>query len=114
MATLTNKFAFFLAIIIVANSCPRHRKPWHRISDDERQLYIDGMLQLSDMGILQKFTEQHLDNPTLQAHDNNMFLPWHRYYIWELESQIRDLGGQFECFSLPYWYAYVIRYTSTI
>ena len=27
----------------------------------------------------------------------------HRLYILELETQIRNLGGEYECFGLPYW-----------
>ena len=99
-------------------SCPRHRKPWHLISDDERQLYIDGLLTLSQQGKLQRFTQQHLNaTASIQAHQNSAFLPWHRYFIWELESQIRELGGNYSCFSLPYWcvtYKHYARHNGTV
>ena len=27
----------------------------------------------------------------------------YRLFLWELETQIRDLGGDYECFGLPWW-----------
>ena len=96
-------------------SCPRHRKPWHLTTQIEKDLYINGLLTLSSQGKLQVFTQQHADWPARkQAHGTSAFLPWHRYFIWELETQIRNLGGQYECFSLPYWYMLFIYIRSII
>ena len=93
---------------LVSSQCSRHRKPWHLISDEERDLYINGMTALATQGKLKLFTQQHDiwdgNLGSQQAHGTSSFLTWHRYFIWELESNIRELGGQFECFSLPYWY----------
>ena len=87
------------------NSCSRHRKPWHQLTEYERGLYISGFLQLSNNGIMAKFTEQHADNTAQQqAHFTAAFLPWHRYFLWEIESQFRSLGPEYECFAIPYWY----------
>ena len=36
-------------------------------------------------------------------HSNSEFLPWHREYIYQLENAIRGLGGEYSCFTLPYW-----------
>jgi len=85
------------------SDCPsnhRHRKPWQQISGEERMLYINGFKQLSDEGVTQKFTECHIES---SEHSNSEFLPWHREYIYQMENAIRGLGGEFECFVLPYW-----------
>jgi len=85
------------------SSCPtnhRHRKSWAESSAQERALYVSGFKQLADSGVVQKFTETHLDS---SEHSNAAFLPWHREYIYLMENAIRALGGQYECFTLPYW-----------
>jgi len=78
----------------------RHRRSWSSLSNTERQLYIDGFQELAKRGITQLFTETHIDS---SEHGNDEFLPWHREYIWQLETAIRDLGGAYKCFTLPYW-----------
>ena len=83
------------------NDCPRIREPWHLISDEKRSLFINGFKQLAKSGKLAVFVQVH---GIYAEHRNSKFLPWHRYYIWELETQIRALGKDFECFGLPYWY----------
>jgi len=30
-------------------------------------------------------------------------LYWHSYYLYEIETQIRAMGPEFECFGMPYW-----------
>eukprot|EP01084_Bolivina_argentea_P094519 169919_1 len=82
----------------------RHRKPWHEIPQSERDLYISGFKKLNENGKQWIFTATHADDYALhQAHANSAFPPWHRYFLWEFESAIRDLGGEHKCFSLPYW-----------
>ena len=111
-----DRFDFLRDVLIVPpdipSSCPRERRAWHLLSDSERQQYIDGYLQLSALGVLEVFREQHeriwFTSPP-QAHSSSGFGPWHRYYIWEFESQMRRLGGNYSCFSLPYWYISVFH-----
>jgi len=81
-------------------SSHRHRKSWQESSKAEQQLYIDGFKALADQGVMRKFTQTHWDS---SEHSNAEFLPWHREYVYRLESAIRDLGGEFSCFTLPYW-----------
>ena len=80
----------------------RHRKPWRSLTQIERDVYINGFRQLADLGISQQITQKHTD--ILQNHHGTeFFLPWHRAYIYELENAIRNLGGVYECFAMPYW-----------
>ena len=92
-------------IISILSSCPtthRHRKSWSLCSDEERQLYIDGFKMLSEQGVTQNFTKCHAHSIS-SWRGKSEFLPWHREFIYQFESSIRALGGEFECFSLPYW-----------
>ena len=84
------------------------RKDWHDCTKEERDLYIDGYLALRRNGKLAAITREHVeaanrgfDNRVF--HGNDGFLPWHRYFVWELERQIQQLGGKYSCFALPYW-----------
>ena len=69
--------------------CVRYRKAWHTLTDEERLLYIDGFLELHSQGIILTMSDMHLDNFVgggfHAAHGSPAFLPWHRYYIWEVK-----------------------------
>ena len=85
----------------------RHRKPWHLLNDEEKMLYVTGFKALRNNGKLDIFIETHhlADTPTSFAdvHYTAQFFPWHSYFLTEIESQIRNLGEEYQCFSLPYW-----------
>jgi len=78
----------------------RHRVSWQETSEANRQLYITGFKTLADAGVMREFTQCHLDS---SEHSNHEFLPWHREFVYRLEQEIRGLGGDYECFTLPYW-----------
>ena len=62
--------------------CGRVRKEWNTLDQSERDLYINGMLGLSNSGKLKKFTEQHGETAAeAQAHGTSAFLTWHRYMV---------------------------------
>ena len=69
--------------------CVRYRKAWHTLTNEERLLYIDGWLALHSQGIILTMSDMHLDNFVgggfHSAHGSPAFLPWHRYYIWEVK-----------------------------
>jgi len=99
--------------------CPRLRRPWRALSDADKQLYIDGLLKLR-ADTAWNPTKSHEDAPlwndefsmiALTHHSDmssadhfvsNWFM-WHGYLAWEVESRIRNLGGDWACFGLPYW-----------
>eukprot|EP00484_Ammonia_sp_Unknown_P000705 CAMPEP_0197021240 /NCGR_PEP_ID=MMETSP1384-20130603/2144_1 /TAXON_ID=29189 /ORGANISM="Ammonia sp." /LENGTH=879 /DNA_ID=CAMNT_0042449021 /DNA_START=23 /DNA_END=2662 /DNA_ORIENTATION=- len=83
-----------------SGECARHREPWHLISQEQRDLYINGYKQLAQDGKLALFTQTHKESG---KHTEARFLPWHRYFLYELETQIRNLGPEYECFAMPYW-----------
>eukprot|EP01084_Bolivina_argentea_P026988 50160_1 len=94
----------------------RHRKPWNQISQHERDLYITGIKKLNELGIQQILAVQHTEpRASVQAHGTADFGAWHSYFLWEIESQIRDLGGEHKCFTMPYWdWSYEAAQTNTI
>ena len=66
-------------------SCPRVRKAWHLLSDEERQLYISGFHIVNGQGKLKHFGLTHhqlVDQD--QAHYTSEFFAWHRYFVWEV------------------------------
>eukprot|EP01084_Bolivina_argentea_P165706 287835_1 len=88
----------------------RHRKPWQMLNICEKQRYAEAFYKLyqtkddDNERMSYAFTRQHGDDvASSQAHGSSAFLPWHRAFIWEFETQIRNLGGKFACFALPTW-----------
>jgi len=73
---------------------------WQETTETNRQLYITGFKTLADQGVMQQFTQCHLDS---SEHSDDEFLPWHREFVYRLEEAIRGLGGEYSCFTLPYW-----------
>ena len=63
--------------------CPRYRRAWHLLTQSERDLYIDGFLELFPQGITFDMNEVHRINSG-PAHGGTGFLPWHRYFMWEV------------------------------
>jgi len=92
-----------------ADECQRIRRPWHKLTPEARDLYISGLLQLRKNGN-GNVTEDELvsiasvhDDPLASIHRTSHYLFWHGYLVWELESRIRNLGGKWRCFGMPYW-----------
>merc|ERR1719356_1780507 len=68
-------------------------------------LYVNGFQKLARDSILVLFIEAH-ERATAAAnniHLTSQNLFWHSYWLWELENTFRDLGEEYECFTLPYW-----------
>jgi len=73
------------------------------MDDEEQQLYIDGFSELINTGKIHQLSRDHADQFSGDAHRGHYFYPWHRQMIYMLESEIRNLGEKYGCFSLPYW-----------
>eukprot|EP00486_Rosalina_sp_Unknown_P000868 CAMPEP_0201565610 /NCGR_PEP_ID=MMETSP0190_2-20130828/4855_1 /ASSEMBLY_ACC=CAM_ASM_000263 /TAXON_ID=37353 /ORGANISM="Rosalina sp." /LENGTH=306 /DNA_ID=CAMNT_0047983309 /DNA_START=34 /DNA_END=951 /DNA_ORIENTATION=+ len=93
-----------------SSECRRIRRPWNGISTEERNLYIDGLLELRLRGELKMELDEfvavasvHDDHFGSVTHHDSDYLFWHGYLVWELESRIRNLGGKYKCFGMPYW-----------
>lgn len=85
-----------------ASSCDETRKSITDPSNIHTQTFIDGVVLLKQSGVYDELTKQHGNASTFfRFHKNVMFLPWHRWYVWQLEDQIRKVTGK--CFAMPYW-----------
>ena len=81
--------------------CPRIRKPLHTLSESERMLYVNGFREIRKNGKLEILSDTHAAE--IEIHKGSSFFFYHAYIIWEAETAIRELGGDYECFSMPYW-----------
>eukprot|EP01084_Bolivina_argentea_P208800 355848_1 len=86
-----------------AESCDRVRKPFHLLTNDERMLFVEGYQKLRLNGMLDILSQVHHLAPHMGTNHGSDFFYWHSYFIWDFETQIRNLGDKFKCFSLPYW-----------
>jgi len=92
-----------------ADECQRIRRPWHKLSTAERNLYTSGLLQLRKNGNGNLDDDELIsigtvhEDPLAFMHQTSAYLFWHGYLVWELESRIRNLGGKWKCFGMPYW-----------
>lgn len=69
-------------------------------------LFVTGYQTLNRESILQKFISSHKKAATgnpLKLHYTSLDFYWHSYWLYEFENAIRDLGGEYECFAMPYW-----------
>ena len=93
-----------------ANECQRIRRSWNSMNIEERSLYHDGLLKLREQGELNMNIDEVVAIASVHdslfgsvTHHDSDYLFWHGYLVWELESRIRNLGGKFKCFGMPYW-----------
>jgi len=71
------------------------------MSEDELMLYVDGLQAIRANGKYQTMVEAH--SQYTEVHRGSSFFFYHTYFVWEVETQIRQLGGRFTCFALPYY-----------
>jgi len=73
----------------------------HLLTEDELMLYVDGLQALRANGKYQIMVDAH--SQYTEVHRGSSFFAYHTYFVWEVETQIRQLGGRFTCFALPYY-----------
>eukprot|EP00485_Elphidium_margaritaceum_P017834 CAMPEP_0202727544 /NCGR_PEP_ID=MMETSP1385-20130828/185179_1 /ASSEMBLY_ACC=CAM_ASM_000861 /TAXON_ID=933848 /ORGANISM="Elphidium margaritaceum" /LENGTH=464 /DNA_ID=CAMNT_0049393787 /DNA_START=20 /DNA_END=1414 /DNA_ORIENTATION=+ len=93
-----------------ADECRRVRRPWNAMEQSERDLYISGLLELRKRGQMDMDQDELVAVASVHdnifgsvTHQDSDYLFWHGYLVWELESRIRNLGGEWRCFGMPYW-----------
>jgi len=79
--------------------CPRVRQAMHKMTTEELLLYADGMHRIRKNGKYQIMVNAHQMHK--ETHRGSAFFFYHTYFVWEVETQIRALGGKFKCFALP-------------
>jgi len=95
-----------------ADSCQRVRRSWTSLSDADKSLYIRGLLKLREPTAhnaqnyndeFEVIMQEHGTETASNDHTESNWWFWHAYLIYEVESRVRNLGGEFACFALPYW-----------
>jgi tyrosinase len=85
------------------------RNEWRSLSYCEKVNFINAMNDLrtakdSTGGpIFDNFVVLHYIGTLPLIAAKNLLLPWHRSMIHHFERQLRDLGGNYTCITLPYW-----------
>eukprot|EP00485_Elphidium_margaritaceum_P002347 CAMPEP_0202687660 /NCGR_PEP_ID=MMETSP1385-20130828/3312_1 /ASSEMBLY_ACC=CAM_ASM_000861 /TAXON_ID=933848 /ORGANISM="Elphidium margaritaceum" /LENGTH=454 /DNA_ID=CAMNT_0049342493 /DNA_START=8 /DNA_END=1372 /DNA_ORIENTATION=+ len=87
--------------IYVEEDCNRIRRPLHELDTKDLMLYVDGLQAIRANGKYQEMVETH--HLHTMIHRGSSFFFYHTFFVWEVETQIRALGGKFKCFSLPYY-----------
>ena len=78
---------------------PRIRKDFRRYTDGEWNDYIQAVRQLKHSGELSKYAGLHMQiYDTIHSH--RTFLTWHRAFIYEFETKLREVSGK--PITLPY------------
>lgn len=87
---------------LIPDGCDNVRRSVTDPLNPHVQTFIDGVKSLKASGEYDEITKQHGNATTFfRMHKNAMFLPWHRWYVWQLEQKIRNITGK--CFAMPYW-----------
>ena len=61
---------------------------------------MEGLQTMQENGVLFQLSRTHASSATLRTHTSALFGFFHMYLTWELETQIRALGGKFKCFAM--------------
>ncbi|KAG7383036.1 hypothetical protein PHYPSEUDO_004084 [Phytophthora pseudosyringae] len=82
----------------------RIRKSWDMYNTSEKALYMDAVGLAMDKGYHLKFIQIHTDALSgNEAHQNCMFVYWHRMLLLGYENMLRSLGAKYQCVTIPYW-----------
>jgi len=85
-------------------SCDNVRREWRAMTSSQQQTFIQAVNTLAQSGQYASWLSVHT-NPSIDrfAHNSDGFFPWHRWFVWNFEQQLRGLGAQFACVTVPYW-----------
>ncbi|KAG1687859.1 hypothetical protein DVH05_004589 [Phytophthora capsici] len=112
--TLSSILTAFVAILCLAfasgqqagTNCPdpRIRRSWDSYNATEKALYLEAVAIAMDKGFHMKFIQMHTDTVSgAEAHQNCMFIYWHRMMLLGYENMLRSLGTKYQCLTIPYW-----------
>ncbi|RLN47670.1 hypothetical protein BBJ29_007678 [Phytophthora kernoviae] len=85
-------------------AAPRIRKSWEKYNATEKALYLEAVGVAMDKGYHLKFIQLHTETLSgNEAHQNCMFIYWHRMMLLGYENMLRSLDDRYKCITLPYW-----------
>lgn len=97
--------ALALAASVDAQSCgSRTRRNWDSLSTQDKNTYRGAIAAAMDSGAYIKFVEMHTEmRSEMEAHQQCMFVYWHRLFLVVFENMLRGQGSQYACVTVPYW-----------
>ncbi|MCZ6682298.1 MAG: tyrosinase family protein [Planctomycetota bacterium] len=78
------------------------RKDANTLTAAERTELVAAVLALKTAGVYDQFVTRHANAIYRSIHRCSAFLPWHRRFIWDLESELQRVSGN-PNLGLPYW-----------
>lgn len=92
----------------------RVRKSYQSLTEDERKLFVQAVLDLKNRDAPTKgekgkpqnmydFFERQHDTSDTNAHGRSVFLPWHRKLLLDFENALRGLDAKYKDLTIPYW-----------
>ncbi|MES1916498.1 MAG: hypothetical protein MHM6MM_008306, partial [Cercozoa sp. M6MM] len=90
---------------------PRIRREWRHLSDAEQQLFLEALYDFRRAGagtaednLFDRYRNLHR-NPDngIYSHGTAWFLPWHRWFMWNMENSLRAMAPKYRCITVPYW-----------
>lgn len=87
--------------LVAARDCARHwRRAWRDLTCEEQDEFLDAIELAKDDGVFDDFATIHNWHAD-SYHLTEEFLPWHRWFLYNLEKALQDLTGK--CVYVPYW-----------
>lgn len=92
-------------VVVDAQSCgSRTRRNWDSLSTQDKNTYRGAIAAAMDSGAYIKFVEMHTEmRSEMEAHQQCMFIYWHRFLLVVFENMLRGQGSQYACVTVPYW-----------
>lgn len=86
----------------------RVRTEWRSLSYCDQQNFIQALVtvryatQDDGTNLYDEYITHH-NSYSADIIGKSEFLPWHRAYLMRFEDDLRSLGGNFTCITIPYW-----------
>jgi tyrosinase len=101
----------FLCCLLLISGLARAqsiRKDYREFTQSEMNHYVAALNLLFSNGTITSFVNGHIGHFNSAIHttggfNGEQFLPWHRFFLIELEQTIRGSSGTYSYLTIPYW-----------
>lgn len=102
--TLLSPTLLLFLVIDKRHEIQHGRQSLDTLSSQQIRRLTDAFHLLKRQGVYDNLTRIH-GNATLfpLVHRTPYFLPWHRWFVLEMEREIHKLGGVYRAVTIPYW-----------
>lgn len=104
---------FGATLTLSLEGAPRYRPNQASMTAAEKNAFVGALHSMkntygatSSLSLYDQFVETHLvtmDQPILQAHMGPAFLPWHRQFLWEFETNLLEHDSTGLLTGIPFW-----------